>query len=206
MCSNTPSTANAEAFQGRIFSVTHIKCFSEKSTSSFLRLRFTEIGGTLEVVCDRCSSNLPPRIVWWIFVDGEDGGRTRSDEWPGRRPGCVLCFKRPGVTWMWKAGFSIHQPMSIPMQKTCSVRKYGQSINQLPRCCAPCRVSGTTINPVWKGLEKFKDLDKGIIVAANNDVFSKHYMNILNKITAKGNSNADRTRPPSNAAQAPRTL
>ena len=35
-----------------------VKLLLEKSSSSFLILRF-EIGGSLDVICDRCNNNLP---------------------------------------------------------------------------------------------------------------------------------------------------
>ena len=38
-----------------------IKLFLEKSSSSFMMLRF-EIGGSMEVICDRCNSNLPLQL------------------------------------------------------------------------------------------------------------------------------------------------
>ena len=39
----------------------HVKILLEKSNANFMMLRF-EVGGTLEVVCDRCSSNLPLQL------------------------------------------------------------------------------------------------------------------------------------------------
>jgi len=52
-----------EDFQAQDFKNchSHIKLILEKSSSSFMILRF-EIGGTVETICDRCNNNLPLQL------------------------------------------------------------------------------------------------------------------------------------------------
>jgi hypothetical protein len=75
-----------EEFQEQDFRncAAHIKLMLEKSNSSFLRLRF-EIGGTLEVVCDRCSNNLPLQLFDDFSMTVKMVDEPDANERPGRR-------------------------------------------------------------------------------------------------------------------------
>ena len=87
--------------------------------SSFMLLKF-EIGGTLEVVCDRCNNYLPLQIYEFINL-------------------------------------------SIPMHKTCSFEKMdgpycNPSAMDVLKKLEP-EEKEEKENPIWKGLERFKNLE-----------------------------------------------
>lgn len=136
-----------------------VKLVLEKSTSSFLRLRF-EIGGTLQVVCDRCNNNLPLQLFdeFNVTVKMVDEPEALNDQ-----------EEDPDVFYISKGESHLDVKdwifefinLSIPMQKTCSYENMDG-----PYCNPAARdllrgaetPENKPANPVWKGLEKFKDL------------------------------------------------
>ena len=138
----------------------HVKLMLEKNTN-FLLLRF-EIGGKLEVNCDRCNSNLPLELWDEFHVTVkmvEDPENMNGQE------------EDPDVYYISRGESHIDVSnwvyefinLSIPMQKVCSFEKMNG-----PHC-NPAALDvlkglegeGKTENknPIWKGLEKFKDLE-----------------------------------------------
>jgi uncharacterized metal-binding protein YceD (DUF177 family) len=136
-----------------------IKLVLEKSTSSFLRLRF-EIGGTLEVVCDRCSNNLPLQLFdeFQLTVKMVDEPEVMNDQ--EEDPDVFYISKGEShldiKDWIYE-----FINLSLPMQKTCSFENMdGPHCNPAARALLRgMQANGNgQANPVWKGLEKFKDL------------------------------------------------
>jgi uncharacterized metal-binding protein YceD (DUF177 family) len=136
-----------------------VKVTLDKKTG-FLLLKF-EVGGKLEVICDRCNSNLPLNL-WEEFhlvvklVD-EPAVMNEQEEDPD-----VYYISRGDSHLQLAEWIYEFINLSIPMQKTC----------EFPDMSGPyCNPSARELlkrindrdmkqeNPVWKGLEKFKDLD-----------------------------------------------
>ena len=138
----------------------HIRLILEKSTSSFLRLRF-EIGGTLQVICDRCSNDLPLQLfdefTMTVKMVEEPEALNEQEEDPD-----VFYISKGESHLDVKAWIYEFINLSIPMQKTCSYENMDG-----PYCNAAARAMLRDMqanenkhdNPVWKGLEKFKGLD-----------------------------------------------
>lgn len=131
--------------------------------SSFMLLRF-EIGGTLEVTCDRCNNNLPFEL-WDEFnitvkIAEEPDLMNEQEEDPdvyyiGRGESHVDV-----AAWIYE-----FINLSIPMQKVCSFEKMdgpycnADALDVLKKM-EPEEEKKPTENPIWKGLEKFKGLDQ----------------------------------------------
>jgi len=153
-----------EAFQQQDFRNcrTHVKLLLDKK-SGFMLLKF-EIGGTLEVTCDRCNNNLPLEL-WDEFtltikmmeepelINGQDDD---PDVYYISRGESHIDV----ANWVYE-----FINLSIPMQKACDYETMDG-----PYCNASAmdilkklEPEETKIkikkNPIWKGLEKFKDLD-----------------------------------------------
>ncbi len=138
----------------------HVKLLLEKSSGSFLILRF-EIGGTIETRCDRCSSTMPMQlfdefVVTVKMVDNpEEMNDTEED------PDVYYIAKGEShldvKTWLFE-----FINLSMPMQKTCGFENMDG-----PHCNAAARDllktlrpdEGKDENPIWKGLEKFRGLE-----------------------------------------------
>ena len=128
--------------------------------NGFMLLKF-EIGGKIDVNCDRCSSDLPLEL-WDEFnvavklVDNPDEMNEQEED--------------PDVYYISRTESHLHIAewiyefinLSIPMQRAC----------EFPDMSGPyCNPAAKEIlkkmndetnqpkNTVWKGLEKFKDLD-----------------------------------------------
>jgi uncharacterized metal-binding protein YceD (DUF177 family) len=130
--------------------------------SSFMLLKF-EVGGLLEVVCDRCNSNLPMEL-WDEFnitvkMVEEPELMNNQEEDPD-----VYYISRGEshidvANWIYE-----FINLSLPMQKTCAYENMdGPHCN--PTALDMLKKLGADIeaqkeNPIWKGLEKFKDLDQ----------------------------------------------
>jgi uncharacterized metal-binding protein YceD (DUF177 family) len=129
--------------------------------SSFMLLKF-EIGGTMEVTCDRCNNNLPFEL--WdefnITVKMVEEPELMNDQ-----------EEDPDVYYIGKTESHIDVAnwiyefinLSIPMQRTCSFEKMdGPNCNtaamDILKKLEP-EENKTKENPIWKGLEKFKDLE-----------------------------------------------
>jgi len=136
-----------------------IKLQLEKTTN-FIMLRFA-VGGTLKVVCDRCSSNLPLQLFEDFTVtvkaveNPEEMNESEAD---------------PDVYYISRSeshlnvGPMIYEfiNLSVPTQKECEFENMDG-----PFCNPAARDLLNNMrpqdekkdNPLWKGLEKFKDLD-----------------------------------------------
>lgn len=151
-----------EAFQQQDFQQcrAHVKLTLDKKTG-FMLLRF-EVGGTLQVNCDRCNGNLPLEL-WDEFSvtvkmveDPEQMNRQEDD---------------PDVYYISRGESHIDVEewiyefinLSIPMHKTCSYEKMdGPDCNpaalDMLKKMEP-EENEKKENPIWKGLEKFKNLE-----------------------------------------------
>ena len=138
----------------------NVKLLLDKK-SSFILLKF-EIGGTLETTCDRCNNNLPFEL-WDEFsltVKMAEEPELMNDQ--EEDPDVYYISKTEShvdiANWIYE-----FINLSIPMQKTCSYEKMDG-----PDCNAAAmdmlkklepEENKTKENPIWKGLEKFKDLE-----------------------------------------------
>ncbi len=130
--------------------------------SSFMLLKF-EIGGTLEVTCDRCNSNLPLEL-WDEFnitvkMVEEPALMNEQEEDPD------MYYIAQGDSHVdignWIFEFI---NLTIPMQKACEYDKMdgphcNPSALDLLKKMEPKKIEIKKENPIWKGLEKFKDLE-----------------------------------------------
>ena len=139
----------------------NVKLMLDKK-SSFMLLKF-EIGGTLETTCDRCNNELPLELwdefnitVKMVEEDPEVMNDQEED------PDVYYISKTEShvevVKWIYE-----FINLSIPMQKTCSFEKMdGPHCNlaamDMLKKLEP-EENKTKENPIWKGLEKFKDLE-----------------------------------------------
>jgi uncharacterized metal-binding protein YceD (DUF177 family) len=129
--------------------------------SSFMLLKF-EMGGSLEVTCDRCNNSLPLEL--WddfnITVKMVEEPELMNDQ-----------EEDPDVYYIGSGESHINVAnwiyefinLSIPMQRTCSFEKMdGPHCNPAAMDVLKKMSSGEKErkeNPIWKGLEKFRDLD-----------------------------------------------
>lgn len=133
----------------------------EKSSSSFMMLKF-EMGGTVEVNCDRCNSNLPFQLfdefVVTIKMVEEPDEMNEQEEDPD-----VFYISKGESHINVKGWIYEFVNLSIPMQKTCEYENMDG-----PYCNPTARelLKGLTPeenkaeeNPIWKDLKKFKNLD-----------------------------------------------
>ncbi len=138
--------------------------------SSFMSLKF-EIGGTLEVTCDRCNSNLPLQL-WDEFnltvKMVEDPALMNEQE---EDPDMYYIAQSDSYIDVASLIYEFIN-LTIPMQKACDFEKMDG-----PHCNAsaldvlkkmepgpvdlsrPAEETESKENPIWKGLEKFKDLE-----------------------------------------------
>jgi len=150
-----------EEYQQQDFHHCHanIKLTLDKK-ASFMLLKF-EIGGSLEVNCDRCNNNLPLEL-WEDFnitvkmVDEPDIMNEQEED-----PDVYYISKGEShidfSNWIYE-----FINLSLPMQKTCNFEKMDGPY------CNPAALdilknldtaNEKTANPIWKGLEKFKGLE-----------------------------------------------
>lgn len=150
------------AFQQQDFRNCHanVKLLLDKK-SSFMQLKF-EIGGSLEVTCDRCNSRLPLEL-WDEFnitvklVEEPELMNAQEDD-----PDMYYIAQGEShfdvANWIYE-----FINLSLPMQKACDFDKMDG-----PHCNASAmevlkkmepEKKETKENPIWKGLEKFKDLE-----------------------------------------------
>jgi uncharacterized metal-binding protein YceD (DUF177 family) len=130
--------------------------------SSFMLLRF-EIGGKMEVICDRCNNNLPLEL-WDEFsitvkIVEEPELMNEQEEDPD-----VYYISRGEshvnvANWIYE-----FINLSLPMQKTCSYEDMSgphcnKTAMEMLKKLEPEKDETIKENPIWKGLEKFKDLD-----------------------------------------------
>ena len=132
--------------------------------SGFIMLKF-EIGGILETVCDRCNNFLP--IELW----DEFNMTVKMVEEPELMNEQEI---DPDVYYISRTESHIDVAnwiyefinLSLPMQKTCSFEKMdgphcNKSAMEVLKKLEPEEKEETDKkdNPIWKGLEKFKNLD-----------------------------------------------
>jgi uncharacterized metal-binding protein YceD (DUF177 family) len=151
-----------EAFQEQDFTQckAHVKLTLDKK-SSFILLKF-EIGGSLNVVCDRCSNDLPLEL--WdefnITVKMVEEPELMNDQEVD--PDVYYISRNEShldvANWIYE-----FINLTIPMQKTCDFEKMdGPYCNKTALDVLKkleTKKEEETSNPIWKGLEKFKDLE-----------------------------------------------
>lgn len=150
-----------EQFQQQDFSNCHatVNLTLDKKTG-FMLLKF-EVGGNLEVVCDRCNGKLPLEL--WeefniIIKLTED-----PEQMNGQEDDPDVYYISRGESHIDVANW-IYEfiNLSIPMQKVCDFEKMDG-----PHCNTAAldvlkkmeEDNGKKENMIWKGLEKFKDPD-----------------------------------------------
>jgi uncharacterized metal-binding protein YceD (DUF177 family) len=151
-----------EPFQQQDFSNcrANVKLTLDKKTG-FMLLKF-EMGGSLEVVCDRCNNKLPMEL-WDEFnitvkmVEDPEVMNNQEDD-----PDVYYISSSEShvdvAAWIYE-----FINLSIPMQRSCNFEKMdGPHCNKsaadvLKKLSTD--ESDAKENPIWKGLEKFKDLD-----------------------------------------------
>lgn len=152
-----------DAFQQQDFRncKAHVKLLLDKKTS-FMLLKF-EIGGTMEVTCDRCNNNLPLEL--WDEFSITVKMAEEPELMNGQEDDPDVYYISRGESHIDVASW-IYEfiNLSLPMQKTCGYEKMNG-----PYCNAAAlnilkkmepEENKKKENPIWKGLEKFKDLDK----------------------------------------------
>lgn len=135
-----------------------VKLLLEKTTN-FMMLRF-QVGGTLQVICDRCSSDLPLALFedFTVTVKAVENPEEMNDT-----------EEDPDVFYISRGESHLSvAPMiyefinlSVPTQKECEYENMDG-----PHCNTAAREALQRMrdeaegkqNPLWKGLEKFKDL------------------------------------------------
>ena len=138
-----------------------VKLLLEKN-NSFMLMKF-EIGGSLEVTCDRCNNNLPFELwdEFRITVKMVEDPEVMNDQ-----------EEDPDVYYIGRGDSHLDVSnwiyefinLSIPMQKVCSFEKMdGPHCNptalDVLKKMEPEVKEVPEENPIWKGLKKFKDLD-----------------------------------------------
>ncbi|MFI5134074.1 MAG: YceD family protein [Chitinophagales bacterium] len=128
--------------------------------SSFMLLKF-EMGGSLQVTCDRCNNDLPLQL-WDEFnitvkMTDEPEKMNEEDDDPD------VYYVSRGESHIDVANW-IYEfiNLSIPMHKTCEYENMdGPNCNKAAlEILKKLDVKKEDAsNPIWKGLEKFKDLD-----------------------------------------------
>jgi uncharacterized metal-binding protein YceD (DUF177 family) len=137
-----------------------VKLLLEKS-NGFMILRF-EIGGRAEVNCDRCNNNLPIQLFdeFTVTVKMIDEPEVMNEQ---EEDPDVYYISRGESHLDIKNWIYEFVNLSIPMQKTCEYENMDG-----PYCNAAAREMLKNLkreenagsNPIWKGLEKFKDLEE----------------------------------------------
>jgi uncharacterized metal-binding protein YceD (DUF177 family) len=126
--------------------------------NGFMLLKF-EIGGSLEVTCDRCGSNILPVNLWDEFsvvvklVENPDEMNEQEED--------------PDVYYISRGESHLHIAdwiyefinLSIPMQRMCAEEEIGsefcnkEALDMLKKMDDAPK---TTDSAIWKGLEKVK--------------------------------------------------
>ena len=150
-----------EAFQQQDFRNCNarVKLSLEKKTG-FMLLRF-EMGGSLEVTCDRCNNNLPLEL--WDEFSITVKMVEDPEQMNGQEDDPDVYYISRGESHVDVANW-IYEfiNLSIPMQKSCGFdRMDGPYCNKAAMDMLKKLDAGEMPkeNPIWKGLEKFKDLE-----------------------------------------------
>jgi uncharacterized metal-binding protein YceD (DUF177 family) len=137
-----------------------VKLLLEKN-NSFMILRF-EIGGKADVICDRCNSELPLQLfdefTITVKMVEEPEVMNEQEEDPD-----VYYISRGESHVDVKDWIYEFVSLSIPMHKTCEYENMdgpycNPAARELLKGMKPDE--GPKENPLWKGLDKFKDLDQ----------------------------------------------
>lgn len=138
-----------------------VRLVLEKNTG-FMILRF-EIGGQAEVTCDRCNNNLPFQLFdeFTVTVKMTDEPELMNEQ---EEDPDVYYISRGESHLDVKDWIYEFVNLSIPMQKTCEYENMdgphcNPAAREMLRNMKPEDGSGT--NPIWKGLEKFRDTTSG---------------------------------------------
>ncbi|MER3465089.1 MAG: DUF177 domain-containing protein [Chitinophagaceae bacterium] len=151
-----------EDFQEQDFNNCHsqVRLLLEKNSSSFMILRF-EIDCSVSVTCDRCNNNLPLNLFddFVITVKMTDDPELMNEQ---EEDPDVYYISRGESHLDVKNWIYEFINLSIPMQKTCEYENMDGSYcnpgaRELLKNLKP--EEAPKENPLWKGLEKFKDLD-----------------------------------------------
>ncbi len=153
-----------EAYQQQDFKNCHanVKLSLDKK-SSFMLLKF-EIGGQIEVTCDRCNNRLP--LDLWdefnITVKMVEEPELMNDQEDDPDVYYISHGESHVDVGNWIYEFI---NLSIPMQKSCGFEEMNgphcnpAAIDMLNKLKAEEDSAEKKENPIWKGLEKFKDLE-----------------------------------------------
>jgi len=152
-----------EAYQQQDFRncLAKVKLALDKK-SSFMLLRF-EIGGCLEVTCDRCNSRLPFDL--WDEFSITVKMVEEPELMNGQEDDPDVYYISRGESHLDVANW-IYEfiNLSIPMQKACSFEDMNgphcnpAAMDMLRKLESEEDNKEVKENPIWKGLEKFKDL------------------------------------------------
>lgn len=141
--------------------IANVKLTLEKNAVSLMRLKF-EIGGNLEVLCDRCGNELKLDL-WDEFnmvvklVEEPEIMNEQEDD--------------PDIFYISKGASHLHLAdwifefinLSIPMQRVCGTDEANNSKCNLKSLELLNKLTSDKEEekkPIWKGLEKFKGLDQ----------------------------------------------
>lgn len=131
-----------------------------EKNNGFMMLHF-DVGGTLNTICDRCGN--PLQLQLWdefkVMVKMVDDPETMNEQ-----------EEDPDVFYISRGESHLHVDewiyefinLSIPFQKTCGEDEKGSSkcnqevLDKLKQMEDDVK---TDANPIWKGLDKFKNLD-----------------------------------------------
>lgn len=138
----------------------HVRLTLDKHTG-FLMLKF-EVGGTMEVTCDRCGNKLPLNLwdEFHLIVKMAENPEELNE-----------AEEDPDVYYISRTESHLHVAkwiyefiiLSVPMQRMCSEEEMGgpycnkEVLALLKQLDVP---KTNERNPVWKGLEQFKNLKK----------------------------------------------
>lgn len=146
--------------QPQDFTNCHAKVkLSLEKNAGFIMLRF-EVGGSLDIVCDRCSNNLPVqlwdefRVLVKLSDDPEQMNNSEED---------------PDVHYISRTESHLHIAdwiyefinLSIPMQRMCSPEEIGGpwcNKEVLQKLAEMKPDTGST--SIWKGLDQFKNISE----------------------------------------------
>jgi uncharacterized metal-binding protein YceD (DUF177 family) len=137
-----------------------VKLVLEKSTS-FMLLKF-EVGGKLDVLCDRCGNGLTMNlwdefnIVVKLVEDADEMNETEEDP-------DVYYINRTESHLQLSDWIYEFINLSIPMTKTCADDEKGQSLCNKEVLAKLKKmkdeIGDVPAQSIWKGLDKFKDLE-----------------------------------------------
>jgi uncharacterized metal-binding protein YceD (DUF177 family) len=138
----------------------NVKMLLDKK-NGFMLIKF-EVGGSLETTCDRCNNELPFEL-WDEFnitvkmVEDPEAMNDREDD-----PDVYYISRGEShidvADWIYE-----FINLSIPMQKVCGYEKADgphcnpAALDMLKKL--EVKETEKKENPIWKGLEKFKDLE-----------------------------------------------